>query len=150
MGSYRWKALPLALTALFAALSFYPALCPSRGVLFLFFFGYLVLVPGALLARRFAPGARGAVLALASFVLGTAAVFAALFVLALFRLDIALIRIIVPAAVVALAVAKRREAEPEHARTGRRDGRVGAPALGVLVLIAIVSALVLRTEDPKS
>jgi hypothetical protein len=101
-------ALPLALTALFVVLGFFPALCPSRGLLFLFFFVYLVLVPGALIARRVAPEVRGTAFVLASFALGMAAVFIALFAFALLRLDVTLLRMVLPPVVVLLSVARRR------------------------------------------
>ncbi len=142
-------AFPLALTALFAILSFFPGLVPSRGALFLFFFLYLVIVPGALLARRFAPAARPPVFALASLALGTAVIFAVLFVLALFKLDITLVRIVVPPLVVLLAIAPRRAPvsdRPSAAAAGARADR--APAILLLVLAATCCALILGAGDP--
>ena len=142
-------AIPLFLTALFIVLAAYPGLVPSRPVLFLLFFLYTVITPGALLARRFAPALSGATLVLASFVFGMAAAFAILFLLALLRLDVTLVRFIAPAVVVALAVWPRRGAIDRTGETAARPAsRDAVPAILLVVLLAIVAAIVLGRGDP--
>lgn len=144
-------AFPLLLTALFIVLSSVPGLVPSPRALFLLFFLYLVMTPGALLARRFLPRSSGSTLVLASFVFGMAAAFAILLVLAIARLDIALLRFIVPPIVVALALWPRPDGSRAPAEAGARgkEPRGGfAPAVALLVLLAIAGAVIVGIGDP--
>ncbi len=139
----------LVATVLFVILSFIPALVPFHRLLFVLFFLYLVMAPGLLLSRRIVPWAGGVLRAASAFVCGTALMFAVLLIIAILDGDIRLVRIVVPAIVVALSLARPGTdagggIAPEHA--GARGGRL-APAL-LVALIVIVGALILRTGDP--
>jgi hypothetical protein len=101
-------------------------------------------LPGWLLSRRLAPGARGFLRAAHSFVCGTALAFAALFVIALARVDIRLLGAVMPVLVTALALWKRPPREA--AAAGPREG-TAAPLL-LALLVVIVAALILGTGDP--
>ncbi len=139
----------LVTTVIFVILSFFPALAPFHRLLFVLFFLYLVMAPGVLLSRRIVPWAGGVLRAASALVLGTALMFVILFVVAIIDGDIRIVRIVVPAIVVLLALARPRMdagrgIAPEH--TGARGGRL-APAL-LVALIVITGALILRTGDP--
>jgi len=119
-------AVVFVATAVFVILSFLPALVPSHRLLFILFFLYLVMAPGWLLSRRIVPWAGGILRAASAFVLGTALAFVILFFVALADGDIRLVRIVVPAIVVLLSLARPRAntAAADHAA-----GLSGAPFL---------------------
>jgi hypothetical protein len=144
--------LGIAMTGLFALFSLVPGLIPSQRFLFLYFFFYLVIVPGYLLAARFLPWSSGFVRLLVSFVMGTGLAFAFLFVIALFRWDIRILGFCVPPVVVVLSLLHR-----PRARSGEERGDTAPPPwpstgkAEQAVLIALllgVSLLILSTGDP--
>lgn len=144
--------LGIAMTGLFIVCALVPRLIPSHRFLFSFFFFYLVIVPGYLLAARFLPWTAGFLRALASFIMGTALCFAFLFVIALFRWDIRLLGYCVPPVVIVLSLLHR---PPD--RSGEAMGKTpltpwpsaGATERAALIaLILGVSILILLTGDP--
>ena len=145
-------ALGIALTGLFIVCALVPRIVPSQRALFSFFFLYLVMAPGYLLAARFLPWTGGFFRALASFIMGTALCFVFLFVIAVFRWDIRLLGLFVPPVVIALSLMPR-----PPGRTG--NGDIEAPGVPLpaastvqlaimIALIASVSILILLTGDP--
>lgn len=137
------------LAAIFVALSFRASFVPSE-FLFLFFFASLVLAPGFLLARIFAPNSKGAIFASAVFALGAAFVMAVLTVLSLFEADITLLRIIAPISLVALALYPQKGLEKDASRESdcSRAVRDRTAASILIVLIAATCAFVWITGDP--
>jgi hypothetical protein len=139
----------LAATVLFVILSFLPALVPSHRLLFILFFLYLVMAPGWLLSRRIVPWAEGVLRAASALVFGTALAFVILFFIALADGDIRLVRIVVPAIVVLLSLARPLTNTGDGivpGPVGAHGGRI-APIL-LAALVVIVCALILRTGDP--
>ncbi len=112
-------ASSIALTVLFVILSLFPGIVPFHRLLFSFFFLYIVIVPGLLLSSLILPSTKGSLRVLAALVFGTALSFAVLFVIALARLDVAVIRFIIPPAVVILAL------WPARADNGEKDKSSG-------------------------
>jgi hypothetical protein len=145
-------ALAIALTGLFIVCALVPRIVPSQRVLFSFFFLYLVMAPGYLLAARFLPWTGGFFRALASFVMGTALCFVFLLVIAVFRWDIRLLGFFVPPVIVALSLMPH---PPERPGNGGVEApgfplpSAGTVQLAIMIaLIASVSILILLTGDP--
>ncbi len=143
----------LALTGLFVILSLFPGIVPFQRVLFAFFFIYLVMVPGLLLSSGILPGVSGSLRVLSALVLGTALVFAVLFPLAIMRLDVTLIRFIIPPVVMILAIWHgSRVAENAEQPRGGVPGLVGRESLtGVLILLLVMACacfLIFYGGDP--
>lgn len=139
-------------TALFIVLHLFSPRITSPQLPFIFNFLYVVILPGYLLTAKLLPWTRGTLRILASFVFGTAAAFAVLFPLALFRQDILLAKFITPVIVLLLSFwtgpdrrkimewgkVGRQEIPPDHAST----------MIILVALLIFISALIVRTGDP--
>lgn len=143
----------LALTSVFVLLSLYPAWLPYQRILFSFFTLYIILVPGTLLSSIILPGWRGAAKLVSSFVLGCALTMTILLLISFFRLDITIIRFIVPATVVFLVVftaAGRGNDSPVRAAANNDPSSAPQPFDITLLalLIVLVAVLILGRGDP--
>lgn len=141
--------LSLILTGIFVFLSLYPSVLPLQRVLFTFFFLYLVIVPGMLLSRRLVPAFTGVLGLLSSLVFGTTLVFCIFFVAALLRLDSTIIRFVIPAVVVPLALYPVPPVENGTDIDGRRAQSLERRhVVMLLILIALAAILILGPGDP--
>ena len=137
------RAVAVAATVLFVALRLGAAAHLPHRLVFLFMAGYLVPLPGWLLAERFLSGSRGLWRFAAALVLGTACCFVLLFAVALLDLDIALVGWAAAALVAILSLPGKRR---------RGDGFLPAirPLDAALLVLAaaVATGFALHGGDP--
>lgn len=125
---------------------------PSQRFLFIFYFIFLVFVPGYSLSAVLFPGKNLPMKVVTSVVFGTALMYVVLFVFNLFRLDIFYIGIVMPVITVALArlhpfwIPDTRDEHEEHESPPPPIPRMITVLLFILVVFACV--LVIRSGDP--
>jgi hypothetical protein len=142
----------LIATAMYVLISLLQQSIPSHRFLFVYFFLYLVLLPGFLAALRLSPWAKGAVRVLASFIFGTMIAYVTLFVAALFRFDVRVYGFVAPAIVLALSFWKRDSPADSGDAKCTEDlktrPRIQLSTALLVVLIVAVSIMIMRTGDP--
>lgn len=134
----------LILTLVHLILLRFPSLVPSHRLLFIFFFFYLVLVPGYLVSRIIFGKPALPVLSLFSLVFGTAHIFLLLFIFALFHLEIYYIGIVIPVLMlVALLIRRTGRVFPEHeSLSSNLPGSTKSSQLVLLLLIVFVIVII--------
>ncbi len=151
-----WKkstATVLALTSVFVILSLYPSVLPYRRLLFAFFFLYVVMVPGMLITSIILPRWRGVATIVSAFVFGCAMSLVIMLLISLFRMDVTIIRFVIPAIVVFLTIfvpAPRNDTTNNKVKDEDDAFSIPNPLHLTLltILIVIVSILILGRGDP--
>ena len=142
------RIIPLASTLVFIAVTIVPGLVPYQPARFLIILTYLVFAPGVLIGAALAPGMRGFGSRLAAaLVFGAAADFAMLTVIALARIDVAVLQYLVPAVTVALAVFAPMPG-PQGATRHHAAGRSAAAAVAVAAAVIVTALMLAGGGDP--
>ena len=146
------KALPIILTVIFIFLCITAKYIPPYPLLFLFFFSYIVLLPGYLLSIRLLPGINGIFRLLVSFLIGISCLYIILFIFAVLRVDITFVKYILPIIVIILVSTDKFRATTSEGKPND-VGKILYPPhqrskIVLFILIALTLAHILTLGDP--
>ncbi len=144
--------LSTILTVIFIVLLLTVSRIPYHRPIFLFFFVYLVLLPGYLMSIRLVPWVTGIYRLLISFILGMTCTYIILFILSLLSLDTILLGYILPVIVLILAFTKKRFATGTLREFNHMNEEVFQThpwiTLLIFILIVLTSVIILTNGDP--